>query len=291
MNFVPRPVMKSHSSHEDSRPLPGYERNKRGKWDRLHRRLAHSQPYLRVFTTSDRFIAEYLGVMLVMHKSVTLKYALEGRGTRTEKVPSVHQLPVHLVLDKGHQNARENEPATNLQNKHQISASWAWTLVASEATASSLVERGTMEVMGCPRGARETDGPSSEDSRRPSCREKLPPRCAVSLSLRVRPSRSRGVPCESLDAPENLPKEGPRQVAVSQLQDEVQGMPNEAPAGLEEPLLETRQRPALDGEGQDQPAQEIAEVVGDNPEEQADLIGPEPVTGEPGPVGGGFALL
>src|SRR5437870_255725 len=113
MNFVPRPVMKSHSSHEDSRPLPGYESNKRGKWDRLHRRLAHSQPYLRVFTTSDRFIAEYLGVMLVMHKSVTLKYALEGRSTRTEEVPSVHQLPVYLVLDKGHQNARENEPATN----------------------------------------------------------------------------------------------------------------------------------------------------------------------------------
>src|SRR2546422_9337581 len=59
--------------------------------------------------------------MLVMHKSVTLKCALEGRGTRTEKVPSVHQLAVYLVLDKGHQNARENEPATNLQNKHQRS--------------------------------------------------------------------------------------------------------------------------------------------------------------------------
>src|SRR3989442_13836859 len=50
--------------------------------------------------------------MLVMHKSVSLKYALEGRSTRTEEVPSVHQLPVYLGLDKGHQNARENEPAT-----------------------------------------------------------------------------------------------------------------------------------------------------------------------------------
>src|SRR2546425_5843046 len=146
MNFVPRRVMKSHSSHEDSRPLPGYESNKRSKWDSLYRRLAHSQPYLLVFTRSDRFIAEYLGVMLVMHKSVSLKYALEGRGTRTEEVPSVHQLAVHLVLEKGHQNARKNEPATNQQNKHQISASWAWTLVASGATASSLVERGTIEV-------------------------------------------------------------------------------------------------------------------------------------------------
>src|SRR2546430_6020850 len=92
MNFVPRPVMKSHSSHEDSRPLPGHESNKRSKWDRFYRRFAHGQPYLRVFTRSDRFIAEYLGVMLVMHKSVSLKYALEGQG---------------------HQNARENDPATN----------------------------------------------------------------------------------------------------------------------------------------------------------------------------------
>src|SRR5256884_9674906 len=119
MNFVPRPVMKSHSSHEDSRPLPGHESNKRSKWDSLYRRLAHSQPYLLVFTRSDRFIAEYLGVMLVMHKSVSLKYALERRSMRTEEVPSVHQPPVYLVLDKGHQNARENEPASDLQNKHQ----------------------------------------------------------------------------------------------------------------------------------------------------------------------------
>ena len=65
--------------------------------------------------------AEYLGVMLVMHKGVSLKYPLEGRGMRTEEVLSVHQLPVYLVLDKGHQNARENGPATNLQDKHQRS--------------------------------------------------------------------------------------------------------------------------------------------------------------------------
>jgi hypothetical protein len=52
---------------------------------------------------------------------VSLKYALEGRSMRTEEVPSVHQVPVYLVLDKRHQNARENEPATNLQNKHQRS--------------------------------------------------------------------------------------------------------------------------------------------------------------------------
>src|SRR5207245_8154940 len=121
MNFVPRPVMKNHSGHEDSCPLPGYQCNKRSNWDSLDRRLAHGQPYLLVFTTSDRFIAEYLGVMLVMHKSVSLKYALEGRSMRTEEVPSVHQPPVYLVLDKGHQNARENEPASDLQNKHQRS--------------------------------------------------------------------------------------------------------------------------------------------------------------------------
>ena len=38
-------------------------------------------------------------------------------------------------------------------------------------------------------------------------------------------------------------------------------MPDEAPAGLEQPLLQARQRPALDGDGHDEPAQQIAQVV------------------------------
>src|SRR5713101_2631688 len=68
-------------------------------------------------------------------------------------------------------------------------------------------------------------------------------------------------------------------------------MSDEAPAGFEEPLLETRQGPVLDGHGENEPAQESAEAVGDPPEEQPHLIGPEPVTGEAGPVGGGLTLL
>jgi hypothetical protein len=92
------------------------------------------------------------------------------------------------------------------------------------------------------------------------------------------------VPRQSFDVAENLPKETPCQVALGQLQDKVSGVPNEAATGLEEPLLETRQRPALNAEPQDQPAQEVAEVIGDDPEQEADLVGPEPVAGEPGPV-------
>ena len=49
----------------------------------------------------------------------------------------------------------------------------------------------------------------------------------------------------------------PRQVALGQLKDEVPRMPDEAPAGLEEPLLEARQRPTLNGWGQDEPSQQI----------------------------------
>src|SRR5262245_15168745 len=49
---------------------------------------------------------------------------------------------------------------------------------------------------GCPRG------PSAERHSRKS----------ASVSLRVGPSRSRRVPRESLDPPENLPKEGPGQM-------------------------------------------------------------------------------
>ena len=56
------------------------------------------------------------------------------------------------------------------------------------------------------------------------------------------------MPRESLDAPENLPKERRRQgalgQALGQLEDEVAGMSDEAPAGLEQPLLEARQQVA-----------------------------------------------
>jgi hypothetical protein len=49
------------------------------------------------------------------------------------------------------------------------------------------------------------------------------------------------MPRESLDAPEDLPKEARRQGAFGQLEEEVPGMPDQAPAGLEQPLLQARQ--------------------------------------------------
>ena len=99
------------------------------------------------------------------------------------------------------------------------------------------------------------------------------------------------MPRQSLDAPENLPKEAARQVAFGQLQDEEPGVPDQAPASLEKPLLQARQRPVLDGPGEGESAQEIPEVVGDDPEEQAHLVGPEAVAGETRPVGGFLACL
>jgi hypothetical protein len=67
-------------------------------------------------------------------------------------------------------------------------------------------------------------------------------------------------------------------------------MPDQPPARLEQALLKARQGPALDGTRQE-PTQQIAEVVGDDPEQQADLVGPKPMAREPDPVGGGLALL
>ena len=54
---------------------------------------------------------------------------------------------------------------------------------------------------------------------------------------------------------------------------------------------QTVQGPTRDGKGQGEPAQQIAEIAGDNAEQQTDLIGPEPMTGEPGPVSGRFPVL
>jgi hypothetical protein len=88
------------------------------------------------------------------------------------------------------------------------------------------------------------------------------------------------MPGAPLDASDDLPKHRVCQVAVGELQGEVPGMPNEASAGLEQPLLKTREGPALNGDGQDEPTRQVAEVVGDDPELQADLVGPEAVAGE-----------
>lgn len=43
--------------------------------------------------------------------------------------------------------------------------------------------------------------------------------------------------------------------------------------------------------GKHQPTEQVAEVIGDDAEEQPYLVRPEAVTGETGPVGGGLALL
>lgn len=59
------------------------------------------------------------------------------------------------------------------------------------------------------------------------------------------------MPRESPDAPEDQPKEAPGQVTFGQLEDEVPGVPNETSPVLEQPLLETHEGPALDGNGQE----------------------------------------
>jgi hypothetical protein len=46
------------------------------------------------------------------------------------------------------------------------------------------------------------------------------------------------MPRKALDAPENLCEEAQCQVAFGQLEDEVPGMPDKAPAGLEHSLLQ-----------------------------------------------------
>lgn len=50
-------------------------------------------------------------------------------------------------------------------------------------------------------------------------------------------------------------------------------MPDEASARLEKPLLKTREGPALNGNGQDEPTPPMAKVVGDDAEQEVDFIG------------------
>src|SRR5437870_1882026 len=69
-------------------------------------------------------------------------------------------------------------------------------------------------------------------------------------------------------------------MAFGQLQNEVPGVPDEAPAGFEEPLPETHQGRTLDGGRQGKPTQEIAEVARDDPEQEVDLLFEKPEPGD-----------
>ena len=118
----------------------------------------------------------------------------------------------------------------------------------------------------------QSDGPVQ---RHLCCFGPAPHRLRSRVGLSIRSDSMR-----ALDAPDDLRKQALSQLAFGQLQDEVPGMSDEASAGLEQPLLQACERPALDGERQDEPAQEITQVVGDNPKEETHLVGPEAVTGE-----------
>ncbi len=99
------------------------------------------------------------------------------------------------------------------------------------------------------------------------------------------------MPRKPLDPLKNLPKVRRSQVAFGQLEDEVPCTPDQPAADLAQSLLQARQRSTLDGQGQDEPSEQIAEVVRDAAQEPPHLVGPEAVTGEARPMGGFFALL
>ena len=67
----------------------------------------------------------------------------------------------------------------------------------------------------------------------------LPPPAGDLLCALGQGTRSRRMPREWLDTAENLPKERRRQVGFGQLEDEVSGVSEQPPPGLEQPLLQT----------------------------------------------------
>ena len=62
-------------------------------------------------------------------------------------------------------------------------------------------------------------------------------------------------------------------------------------SGLDHLGLNTRQRPVIHRLRQGQPAQEVAQVVGQYEQCEPDLVGYELVAGQPGPVQGLFTFL
>src|SRR5712692_9876571 len=98
------------------------------------------------------------------------------------------------------------------------------------------------EVMLATHGSSAASGLGAWSIRRP-CSE-TPPLLRPPLRIASAPgwgSRLRRMPCEPLDAPDDLRKQALSQLAFGQLQDEVPGMSDEASAGPEQALLQARE--------------------------------------------------
>ena len=87
----------------------------------------------------------------------------------------------------------------------------------------------------------------------------LRPLLAHTVSGRYRPSAGRD--WQRPDPPEHRPEQPPRQVALGQQEPVVPGVLDQPPTRLDEALLETCQRRAIDAPWQHQPPPEIPEVV------------------------------
>ena len=69
------------------------------------------------------------------------------------------------------------------------------------------------------------------------------------------------------------------------------GMLHQPTSSFYQPLLETRERPALDPRRQDQSAPEVAQVVGQDAQLQAHFVRPETMARQPRPLGGLLAFF
>ena len=80
------------------------------------------------------------------------------------------------------------------------------------------------------------------------------------------------------------PEHASGQMTLRQQQPVVPRVFHQAPARLDEALLEAGQRPAVDVFRQYEPPPQIPEVVGEHAQLQPDLVRPEPVTRQPRPM-------
>ena len=86
------------------------------------------------------------------------------------------------------------------------------------------------------------------------------------------------------DPPQHVAEQPPGQMTFRQEEPVVPCVLHQPASGFHQPLLETRERPALDSRRQDQSAPQVAQVVGQDAQLQAHFVRPEPMVRQPRPV-------
>jgi hypothetical protein len=126
MNLAPQVVMDADYNQETYSALPRNYRKQGRNRERFHETFFYTETNSAVLTNTDRLVGKDVVIMHMVKNGVTLEYPIECWNYRRQRILTMHQISVRLMLYKRHQHYRADQPGNYLNNNwhSQIHSNW-----------------------------------------------------------------------------------------------------------------------------------------------------------------------